>query len=91
MSLYTQISAENICIAVSAGIEFKIAAAAASETIVQLIKGKHQGQITTETVKTLSLEELRKGSGNAAVLGAARICPKSVPPEVMKQVEAALK
>ncbi len=91
MNLYTRIAAVNACIARSAGVEFDKAVAIAGETVAQLIQGQHQGQIQQVPGKTLTIEELRKGSINSAVLGAAEVCPKSVPPEVMKKVEAALK
>jgi hypothetical protein len=41
--------------------------------------------------KPLSLDDLRKGSINSAVLGAAEICPKEVPADVMAKVQDALK
>ena len=40
--------------------------------------------------KKLSIEELRKGSINSAVIGAVEICPKEVPADVKSKVEAAL-
>jgi hypothetical protein len=91
MNLYTRIAAVNVCIARSAGVEFDKAVPIAGETIAQLIQGQHQGQIQQVPGKTFTIEELRKGSINSAVLGAAEICPKSVPPEVMKKVQDALK
>lgn len=91
MNLYTRIAAVNVCISRTAGVDFDKSVAIAGETIAQLIQGQHQGQIQQVPGKTLTIEELRKGSINSAVLGAAEICPKSVPPDVMKKVEAALK
>ena len=41
--------------------------------------------------KRLSIDDLRKGSINSAVLGAAEICPKEVPAEVMAKVQDAIK
>jgi hypothetical protein len=41
--------------------------------------------------KRLSIEELRKGSFNSAVIGAVEICPQQVPAEVLKKVQAALR
>lgn len=87
MNLYTRIAAVNVCISRTAGVDFDKSVAIAGETIAQLIQGQHQGQIQQVPGKTLTIEELRKGSINSAVLGAAEICPKSVPPEVMKKVE----
>ncbi|MEB3331188.1 MAG: cAMP phosphodiesterase [Synechococcaceae cyanobacterium] len=91
MGLYTRIAAVNVCIARSAGVEFDKAVAIAGETIAQLISGLHQGQIQQVGAKALNLEELRKGSINSAVLGAAEVCPKAVPADVMKKVEDAVK
>jgi hypothetical protein len=91
MSLYTRIAAVNVCIARSAGIDFDKAVGVAGETIAQLIQGQHQGQIQQVGAKALTIEELRRGSINSAVIGAVEICPKQVPPEVKAKVDAALK
>jgi len=91
MSLYTRIAAVNVCIARSAGIEFDKAVGVAGETVAQLIQGQHQGQIQQVGAKALTIEELRRGSINSAVIGAVEICPKQVPPEVKAKVDAALK
>ncbi|MEA5422303.1 cAMP phosphodiesterase [Synechococcus sp. CCY9202] len=91
MSLYTRIAAVNVCIARSAGVEFDKAVSIAGETIAQLIQGQHDGAIQQVGSKPLSIEELRRGSINSAVLGASEVCPKDVPPEVMKKVQEALK
>lgn len=91
MSLYTRIAAVNVCIARSAGVEFDKAVGVAGETIAQVIQGQHQGQLVQVPGKTLTIEELRKGAVNSAVLGAAQICPKAVPADVMKKVQEALK
>jgi len=90
MNLYTKIAAVNACIARSAGIDFDKAVGIAGETIAQVILGQHQGQIQQVGSKALTLEELRKGSINSAVIGAYEICPKQVPPEVAKKVQEAL-
>jgi len=91
MNLYTRIAAVNVCISRNVGVDFDKSVGIAGETIAQLIQGLHQGQIQQVPGKTFTIEELRNGSNNSAVLGAAEICPKSVPPEVMKKVEAARK
>ena len=91
MSLYTRIAALNVCIARAAGIEFDKAVAVAGETIAQVIQGQHGGQIAQVAAKALTLEELRKGSINSAVLGAVEVCPKEVPAEVKKKVDDVLK
>jgi hypothetical protein len=91
MGLYTRIAAVNVCISRSAGIEFDKAVGIAGETIAQLILGQHKGEIQQVGSKALTIEELRRGSINSAVLGAAEICPKEVPEDVMKKVQDALK
>ncbi len=90
MNLYTRIAAVNACISRSAGVDFDKAVGIAGETIAQVILGQHQGLIQQVGTKPLTLEELRKGSINSAVIGAYEICPKQVPPEVAKKVQDAL-
>jgi hypothetical protein len=72
-------------------VDFDKSVAIAGETIAQLIQGQHQGQIQQVPGKTLTIEELRKGSINSAVLGAVELCPKEVPADVKTKVEAVLK
>jgi hypothetical protein len=91
MNLYTRIAAVNVCIARGAGVDFQKAVGIAGETIAQLIQGQHGSLIAQVGPKPLSIEDLRKGSINSAVLGAAEICPKEVPADVMAKVQAALK
>lgn len=91
MSLYTRIAALNVCIARAAEIEFDRAVAVAGETITQVIQGQHGGRIAQVGSKPLTLEELRKGSINSAVLGAVEVCPDQVPAEVRKRVDQVLK
>jgi hypothetical protein len=91
MNLYTRIAAVNVCIARGAGVPFDKAVGIAGETVAQLIQGQHDGVITQVGPKALSLDDLRKGSINSAVLGAAEICPKEVPADVMAKVQDALK
>ena len=91
MSLYTRISALNVCISRAAGIEFDKAVAVAGETLAQVIQGQHDGVIQQVGPKPLSLDELRKGSINSAVLGAVEVCPKEVPADVLKKVQDVLK
>ena len=90
MGLYTRIAALNVCIARAASIEFDKAVAVAGETIAQVIQGQHGGQIAQVGPKALTIEELRKGSINSAVLGAVELCPKEVPAEVKKKVDEVL-
>jgi ABC-type spermidine/putrescine transport system permease subunit I len=69
MSLYTRISALNVCISRAAGIEFDKAVAVAGETLAQVIQGQHEGTIAQVGPKPLTIDELRKGAINSAVLG----------------------
>lgn len=91
MNLYTRIAAVNVCIARAAGVEFDKAVGIAGETIAQLLQGQHGGVIQQVGSKPLSLDELRKGSINSAVLGAVEICPKEVPADILKKVQDAVK
>ncbi len=91
MGLYTRIGAVNVCISRAAGIDFEKSVGIAGETIAQLILGQHKGEIQQVGNKALTIEELRRGAINSAVLGAAEICPKEVPPDVMKKVQEAVK
>lgn len=91
MSLYTRIGALNVCIARAAGIDFDKAVAVSGETIAQVIQGQHQGGIAQVGPKPLSIDELRKGAINSAVLGAVEVCPNEVPADVRKKVDDVLK
>jgi hypothetical protein len=91
MNLYTRIAAVNVCIARAAGVEFDKAVGIAGETIAQVIQGQHGGAIQQVGAKPLSLDELRQGSINSAVIGAVEVCPQQVPADVVKRVEEALK
>lgn len=91
MNLYTRMAAVNVCIARGAGVPFDKAVGIAGETIAQVIEGQHGGVITQVGPKALTLDELRKGSINSAVLGAVEICPKEVPADVITKVQDALK
>ena len=91
MSLYTRIGALNVCIARAAGIEFDKAVAVAGETIAQVIQGQHDGAIAQVGPKPLTIDELRKGAINSAVLGAVEVCPDEVPADVRQKVEQVLK
>ncbi|WP_235299977.1 hypothetical protein [Synechococcus sp. GFB01] len=56
-----------------------------------MIQGQHGGAIVQVGPKPLSLEELRRGSINSAVIGAVEVCPNQVPADVVKRVQEALK
>ena len=91
MSLYTRIAALNVCIARAAGTDFDKAVAIAGETIAQVIQGQQEGRIAQVGPKALSMDELRRGSINSAVLGAVEVCPTEVPADVRKKVDEAIK
>lgn len=91
MALYSRMAAVNACIARAAGVDFDKAVAIAGETIAQLIQSQHGGVIAQVSAQPLGSDELRKGSINSAVLGAAELCPREVPADVMKRVQDALK
>lgn len=91
MGLYTKMAAVNTCISRAAGVEFDKAVSIAGETIVYVLQNQHGGVIQQIGPKALSIEELRKGAVNSAVLGAVEICPKDVPADVTQKVQALLK
>lgn len=90
LALYARIASVNACIATRAGQDFEQAAGVAGETIAQLILGVHKGLIASSGSTPLTLEDLRKGSINAAVIGATEICPKDVPADLTDKVRQAL-
>ena len=90
LALYARIASVNACIATRSGDDFEQAAGVAGETIAQLILGVHKGLSASAGSTPLTLEELRKGSINAAVIGATEICPKDVPADLTDKVRQAL-
>lgn len=90
LALYARIASVNTCLATRSGEDFEQAAGVAGETIAQLILGIHKGLIATSGSTPLTLEDLRKGSINAAVIGATEICPEQVPAELSEKVKQAL-
>ena len=91
MNLYMRLAAVNVCLARAAGVEFDKAVGIAGETITEVIQGRHGSVIQQLGPGPLPLEDLRQGSIRSAVIGAVELCPKQVPPEVVKQVEQAIK
>lgn len=91
MDLYSRMAGVNVCIARAAGVDFDKAAAIAGETVAQLIQDRHGRVIGVVSPEPLGLEELRRGTFNAAVIAAVEICPNQVPAAVLKDVQAALK
>lgn len=90
LALYARIASVNACIASGSGEDFEQAAAIAGETIAQLILAVHKGLIADSGSTPLTLEELRRGSVNAAVIGATEICPRDVPADLTAKVRQAL-
>jgi hypothetical protein len=91
MTLYSGIAALNVCIARAAGVTFDQAVAIAGETIAQLIRSQHGSVISLVGCEPLSIEDLRRGSINSAVLGAVEACPDQVPAAVRQSVQASLR
>jgi hypothetical protein len=91
MDVYTRLAALNVCIARTAGVEFDLAVTIAAETISVWIQGSHGGGIAPVSDTPLSLDDLRKGSINAAVLGSAELCPDQLPEKVLRDVQQAVK
>lgn len=90
MNFYAKLAALNVCIARAAGVEFKKAVPIAAETIAQVLKGKHGSMIKALGSKVLTLQQLRSGSAESAVIGAVQMCPKQVPAEVVANVKKLL-
>ncbi|MFM9102501.1 MAG: hypothetical protein ACKOPS_14705, partial [Cyanobium sp.] len=88
ITLYSGIAGLNVCVARSAGVGFDQAVAIAGETIAQLIQSQHGSVISLVGSKPLSLEELRKGAINSALLGVVEACPDQVPEAVRQAVQA---
>jgi len=91
ITLYGGIAGLNVCVARSAGVGFDQAVAIAGETIAQLIQCQHGSVISLVGSQPLSLDELRKGAINSALLGAVEACPDQVPEAVRKAVQASLR
>lgn len=91
MNLYTRILAINVCLSQAVGVDLQKAVGIAGETLTQLVLVQHQGAIAQVGPKPLSLEDLRRGSVNSALFGAVEMCPKQLPADLVKQVEAAMR
>jgi hypothetical protein len=88
MNLYAAVSGANACIYRSLNVDFDKSAAVAGETITKLLNVRHQSSLQQFPGKVFTHGELRRTSINMAVLKSAELCPKLLPPEVMKKVEA---
>jgi len=89
--LYKGMGASYLCIASKAGIEFPKAIGVATATYVQVIEGKHGGQVKELGDKKLEREKLFAGAEFQIVTTAMQYCPDSVPKDVTKKVEKILK
>jgi hypothetical protein len=91
MELYTRLASLNVCVARAAGVEFEQAVSIAAETITEWIRGTHASSVAPVSSSPLGLEDLRRGSVNAAVIGAAELCADLVPERVRGDVERVVK
>ena len=91
MDLYTRIAALNLCTAIDSGEDFDRYAAISGETMAQVVKGAHGGRISQLGRNPVSIEELRRGSINSAILGAHEVCPERLPRQTREKVEIALR
>ena len=89
--LYKGMGASYLCIASKAGIEFPKALGVATATYVQVVEGKHGGEIKELGDKKLEREKLFAGAEFQIVTTAIQYCPDSVPEEVTKKVRKILK
>ena len=89
--LYKGMGASYLCIASQAGIEFKKAIGVATATYVQVIEGKHGGEIKELGDKKLERNQLFGGAEFQILNTAMQYCPDSVPKEVTKKVKKIIK
>jgi len=88
--LYKGMGASYLCIASKAGIDFPKAIGVATATYVQVLEGKHGGQIKELGDKKLDREKLFAGAEFQIVETALRYCPDSIPQDVSKKVNEIL-
>jgi hypothetical protein len=92
MDLYMRMSAINFCLARSIGsLEFSKAVPIAGETVVVILQNEHGSVIQQVGDKPLALEELRRGAYDSVLIGALTFCPKEMPDDIRKKVEATIK
>ena len=85
--LYKGMGASYLCIASKAGIEFPKAVGVATATYVQVLEGKHGGQIKELGDIKLEREKLFAGAEFQIVETALKYCPDSIPEDVTKKVK----
>ena len=83
--------ASYLCIATNAGIEFPKAVGVATATYVQVLEGKHGGQIKELGDIKLEREKLFAGAEFQIVDTALKYCPDSIPKDVSQKVNDLLK
>tara|TARA_B100000963_G_scaffold342440_1_gene343282 strand:- start:218 stop:700 length:483 start_codon:yes stop_codon:yes gene_type:complete len=88
--LYKGMGASYLCIASKAGIEFEKAVGVATATYVQVLEGKHGGQIKELGDIKLEREKLFAGAEFQIVETAIKYCPESIPEDVTKKVNKIL-
>ena len=85
--LYKGMGASYLCIASKAGIEFPKAVGVATATYVQVLEGKHGGQIKELGDIKLERDKLFAGAEFQIVETALKYCPDSIPEDVTKKVK----
>ena len=88
--LYKGMGASYLCIASKAGIEFPKAVGVATATYVQVLEGKHGGQIKELGDVQLEREKLFAGAEFQIVETAIKYCPDSIPEDVTIKVNKIL-
>jgi hypothetical protein len=89
--LYRGMGSSYVCNARVAGVEFPKAVGIAAATYVQILNGRHGGQVASAGNKKLTNEQLFAGAEFQIITGALQFCPKEVPADVKEKVEEALK
>lgn len=88
MSLYTRIGALNLCLLLATDIDYDRATAISGETIAQIIVGQNGSRIKQVGDKTISKDQLLRGSINSVVLGSIELCPDKVPAPIRQRVKS---
>ena len=89
--LYKGMGASYLCIAEKAGVEFPKALGVATATYVQVLEGKHGGQIEELGDTKLERKQLFAGAEFQIVSTAMNYCPDSIPKDITKKVKNLLK
>ena len=89
--LYKGMGASYLCIATKAGIDFPKAVGVATVTYVQVLEGKHGGQIKGLGDMKLEREKLFAGAEFQILDLAIKYCPDSIPKDVTSKVNKILK